>query len=114
MCCSGHGPKLRPPSLRATGLLQSLQRSKTRIIVGEVVMPRRSLVMGIGFLGFLAWLAGTGKLPGEVAAQALGGKVTAQQRALESGLGRPQRTGSAGSRPGLAADKRPLRFSACR
>ena len=57
-------------------------------------MPRRSLVTGVGFLVLFAWLAGTGKLPAQTTAQALAGKVTAEQGALEGVLVSAKRSGS--------------------
>jgi virginiamycin B lyase len=57
-------------------------------------MPPRSLVTGVSFLVFFAWLAGTGKLPAQTDSPALSGKVTAEQGALEGVLVSAKRNGS--------------------
>jgi streptogramin lyase len=57
-------------------------------------MPPRSLVTGVSFLVFFAWLAGTGKLPAQTGSPALSGKVTAEQGALEGVLVSAKRNGS--------------------
>jgi hypothetical protein len=59
-----------------------------------MAMPRRSKATSAGLLAFAALLAGTGKLPAQAASQALAGKVTAEQGALEGVLVSARRAGS--------------------
>jgi virginiamycin B lyase len=56
-------------------------------------MPRRSVVIGLGFLALAAWLAGTGNVAAQAGA-ALAGKVSAGQDALEGVLVSAKRDGS--------------------
>jgi streptogramin lyase len=57
-------------------------------------MPRHSKATSVGLLAFAVLLAGTGKSPAQAVAQALSGKVTAAQGALEGVLVSAKRSGS--------------------
>src|SRR5882672_7239138 len=94
MCCSGHRPGSDPLACGQSGSYNPASLRKTRIIPGEIVMPRRSLVIGVGFLVLFAWLASTGKLLAQANSQALAGKVMAEQGALEGVLVSARRAGS--------------------